>query len=221
MTNFTLEFTLKSDATFGRGDGVPSLIDSEVQHDEYGLPFLGGRSLKGLLEEECANIIFALERQGKDNKFRKAAQHLFGNPGSRDSDKAILHVGNARLAEDLRRAVALEIDGEKLRREDVLNSLTAIRNQTAIDEKSGAPKEKSLRSMRVVLRGTPFEAELSFIKPPTDMDLPLLAACIKAFRRAGTGRNRGRGELDTVKLCDAAGDITDKQFYIFQDEVMK
>ncbi len=104
----------------------------------------------------------------------------------------------------------------------MLNSLTAIRNQTAMDEESGAPKEKSLRSMRVVLRGTPFEAELSFTKPPTDMDLPLLAACIKAFRRAGTGRNRGRGELDAVKLCDAAGDdITDKQFYIFQEEVMK
>ncbi len=97
MANLRLKFTLKSDATFGRGDGIASLIDSEVQHDEYGLPFLGGRSLKGLLEEECASIIFALEKQGKDGEFKKAAQHLFGNPGSRDSDKAILHVGDARL----------------------------------------------------------------------------------------------------------------------------
>lgn len=312
MTNFKMKFKLKSDATFGRGDGLASLIDSEVQHDEYGLPFLGGRSLKGLLAEECANIIFALKKQGKDGEFKIAAQHLFGNPGSSDSDKAILHVGDARLSEDIRRAVTMEIDGrylfswdrisgnddeklrtvlkqnvsieqikainiekidggrtikvsidkksvllrlnedktrvtleiddskvnefiaktekhklniydgKKLEREDVLNSLTAIRHQTAMDEKSGAPREGSLRSMRVILRKTPFESELSFTQPPLGKDLPLLAACIKAFRRAGTGRNRGRGELDEVKLCDAAGDdITDKQFYIFQEEVMK
>ena len=45
----------------------------------------------------------------------------------------------------------------------VLESLTAIRRQTAIesDEKHyGVPAEGSLRSMRVILRQTPFEARL-------------------------------------------------------------
>ena len=53
------------------------------------------------------------------------------------------------------------------------------------------------------------------------MDLPLLAACVKAFRRAGTGRNRGRGELAAM-LCDEKGnEITDIHFSEFQKEVMK
>ena len=74
--------------------------------------------------------------------------------------------------------------------------------------------------MRVILRETPFEAELSFNQDPSDMDLPLLAACVKAFRRAGTGRNRGRGEL-TAKLCNEKGeDVTYKHFAIFEKKVM-
>lgn len=220
MTTFWLKFETKSDATFGRGDGVAGLVDSEVQHDKYGLLFLSGRSLKGLLGEECANILFALGKQNKDKTFEESAKHLFGCPGSSDSDKAILHISDGKLPEDLREAIISEVCNEKLRREDVLNALTAIRHQTAIAEKSGAPKKGSLRTMRVILRETPFESELSFIQDPSGMDLPLLAACIKSFRRAGTGRNRGRGEL-VARLCDEKGeDVTDEHFVIFQEEVM-
>jgi CRISPR/Cas system CMR subunit Cmr4 (Cas7 group RAMP superfamily) len=97
MTLLKLKFILKSDATFGRGDGVAGLVDSEVQHDEYGLPFLGGRALKGLLEEECANIVFALQVQKKDGIFIIAAKNLFGCSGSSESDKSIIHIGDARF----------------------------------------------------------------------------------------------------------------------------
>ena len=224
MTTYRLKFTTESDATFGRGDGLASLIDAEVQHDRYGLPFLGGRSLKGLLEEECASILFALKEQKKNQMFYDAfygaARHLFGIPGSRDSDRAILHISDARLPADFREAIAKGVERNELKSEQVLNSLTAIRRQTAMDE-SGAPKTGSLRVMRVILRDTPFEAELTFTRNPSDMDLALLAACVKAFRRAGTGRNRGRGKL-TAKLCDVNGkDVTYKHFAIFEKRVIE
>ena len=47
MPSYQLRLTLLSDATFGSGDGVAGLVDAEVQHDYVGLPFLGGRTLKG------------------------------------------------------------------------------------------------------------------------------------------------------------------------------
>lgn len=72
--------------------------------------------------------------------------------------------------------------------------------------------------MRVILRKTPFEAELSFTKDPSGLDLPLLAACVKAFRKAGTGRNRGRGKLVSV-LCDENG-TSEKHFETFCEKVM-
>ena len=224
MTIYRLKFTTESDATFGRGDGLASLIDVEVQHDRYGLPFLGGRSLKGLLEEECANLFFALKEQKKYQAFYDvfddAARHLFGVPGSSDSDRAILHISSARLPANFREAIASGVDRKELKSEQVLNSLTAIRRQTAMDE-SGVPKTGSLRVIRVILRDTPFEAELTFTRNPSGMDLPLLAACVKAFRRAGTGRNRGRGKL-TAKLCNVDGeDVTHEHFTIFEKKVME
>jgi len=221
MTTFWLKFELVSDAIFGRGDGVAGLVDTEVQHDKYGLPYLGGRALKGLLGEECANLLFALEQQGKKARWEKAAQWLFGSPGSAADDAALLHVGDARLPQDLRRAVYVGVERKELQREQVLESLTAIRRQTAVDPTTGAPQKETLRGMRVILRQTPFEAQLRFGQPPTDDDLALMAACVMAFRRAGTGRNRGRGELK-ARLCDAAGqDITNTHFDRFRKEVRK
>ena len=219
MTTFWLKFTLKSDATFGRGDGIAGVVDSEVQHDAYGLPYLGGRTLKGLLCEECANILFALECQGKAERWKKAAKRLFGNPGSQDTDQSLMHVGDARLPEGLKRAAQRGVERGELTREQVLRSLTAIRWQTAVDAKTGAPRKETLRTTRVILRQTPFEAALTFLTDPTLDDLALLAACVKALRRVGTGRNRGRGEVE-ARLYDAQGrDVTEEHFARFQQAI--
>lgn len=57
MTIYKMKIQLLSDTTFGRGDGVAGLIDQEVEHDADGFPYLRGRTLKGLLSEECDNLI--------------------------------------------------------------------------------------------------------------------------------------------------------------------
>jgi len=220
MTTYQLKFTLLSDATFGRGDGVAGLVDVEVQHDEYGLPFLGGRALKGILRDVCNDILYSLTLQGKESDWIESAKNLFGHPGSNDSNQALLHIGDSKLPEDLRRAVEIEVKKGNLTREQVLGSLTSIRHQTAIDEITGAPTKETLRSIRVILRQTPFESRLLFFKSPSDRDLALLAACIKAFRRIGTGRNRGKGEI-TAGLYDwNANNVTETLFARFQQEVL-
>jgi hypothetical protein len=229
METYWLCFTLLSDATFGRGEGLAGLVDQEVDHDRYGLPYLRGRTLKGLLNEECANILYALTQQETDvARWRKAAQRLLGGPGSTLGDDAWLRVGPARLPADLRQAVrqALEAPRATLRPADVLDSLTTIRRQTAVDEKTGVPDEGTLRAMRVVLRQTPLEARLTFIDGDREQeDLPLLTACILALRRAGTGRNRGRGRLRASLHADQDGypgqDITREQFRLFAQEVRR
>jgi len=214
-----IHITLKSDATFGRGDGVVGLVDEEVEHDAAtGLPFLRGRTLKGLLAEECANILYALRQQNSPAyaQFVRAARFLFGQPGSTSEDEAKMHVGPALLPKAMRDAVEADIRRGALRPTEVLESLTAIRRQTAVDEETGAPEEGSLRSMRVVLRNTPFVAELHFDEDPDQTAKALLAACVLSLRRAGTGRNRGRGRL-TARLYDRQGnDITGEWFEHFR-----
>jgi hypothetical protein len=217
MNTYVLRFVLESDATFGRGDGVAGVVDAEVQHDEWGCPYLGGRALKGLLVSECAGIWAALPEHIRP-RWERAAQRLFGNPGSGTGDSAMLAIGDARLPEDLRLAILHDIQRGKVKREEVLASLTALRRQTAMDE-TGVPKEHALRTTRVILRQTPFDAELCFAEEPKKDDLALLAACVKAFRRAGTGLNRGRGRLKAELLDASRQPITDRYLAIFREGV--
>lgn len=212
-TSYVIQLTLESDATFGRGDGIAGLVDQEVEHDGYGLPFLRGRTLKGLLCEECANIIFALTQMGADlGPWALAADDLFGRPGSGIKEMAAFSFGDAQLSKDVRDAVAHELAKEviteeaeeKLQPADILASLTSIRRQTAMDE-NGVPERASLRAMRVILRETTFTSSIFALRHSQgEYALPLLAACVAGLRRAGTGRNRGRGRLRAT-LLDANG----------------
>lgn len=195
MTTLELHLKLLSDATFGRGDGVAGLVDVEVEHDAYGLPFLRGRTLKGLLVEECSNILYGLRNHAQHGELVTAARRLFGSPGSNLDTAGIMRVGAAQLPQDLREAVRAAIDTKTLTASDVLESLTAIRRQTAVDAANGTPDEGSLRAVRVILREAHFTAQLDFVDKLSGTELALLAACVKGFRRAGTGRNRGLGRL--------------------------
>lgn len=196
MSNYFLKIELLSDTTFGRGDGVAGLVDQEVEHDSYGFPYLRGRTLKGLLREECDNLVAFLSTD-----WQRLANTLFGVAGSGIGTIAAIHVGDACIPEKLRQAVALQFEQEAYRGEisltatDILSSLTTFRRQTAIDTKDGVAKEKSLRSSRVILRELCFTAPLLFETQPTDEMLTLLAASTLALRRIGSRRNRGCGHV--------------------------
>jgi CRISPR/Cas system CSM-associated protein Csm3 (group 7 of RAMP superfamily) len=214
-----LKIKLLSDTTFGRGDGVAGLVDSEVEYDAAtGLPFVRGRTLKGLLVEECANILYSVSQltPPRDAWFSDSAAFLFGQSGQTGTGPAGMRIGPGRLPEDLVKAVSTQVSGGGVTPAQVLDSLTAIRRQTAVDVAAGAPEEGSLRSMRVVPRNTTFEAVLTTDYTPPRNAMPLLAACVLALRRGGTGRNRGRGKLQAALLDDNGQDITQHYFRGFQ-----
>lgn len=190
MTPTHIRITLKSAATFGRGDGVPGLVDREVEHDAKGFPFLRGKTLKGLLAESAENVLYSLGKFTKDKaEWESAKKQLFGIGGRGLEERGSLHIGDAQLPEDLR------IAAKDWKPEDVLYSLTGIRRQTAINA-DGGPDHATLRSMRVLLPDVTLEAPIHFEGAVTDRQLQLLAATVLDLRRAGTGRNRGRGWLN-------------------------
>jgi len=214
-----LEIELKSDAAFSRGDGAVGEVDADVQHDLNGLPYLSGKTLKGLLSATCADVLDAFKQSSIKNiaEWQKSAARVFGKPGSLSSESGRLHVGDARLPDDLREAINQQVQAGDLTRLDVLETLTSIRRQTAMNPESGAPLDESLRSIRVILRKTIFTARLDFIAALDGKvidageharDLALLAACAKTLRRAGAHRNRGLGK---IKVALYTGDPANQE----------
>ncbi|HAN75613.1 MAG TPA: RAMP superfamily protein [Planktothrix sp. UBA8407] len=234
MSVYTLKIKLLSDTTFGRGDGVAGLIDQEVEHDPYGFPYLRGRTLKGLLSEECDNLLCLIP--DPNQHWLNARNSLLGTAGSTIETQSRMHVGDACLPEDLRQAVRLQFeqeeDAEKQRSiprsitdKDILSSLTTFRRQTAIDSKNCVAKDKSLRSSRVVLRELCFTAPITLnLKPSDDSEkiLALLAVSVLALRRVGSGRNRGRGHVKCTlwqkEKNQELEEITTKHLRYFEQE---
>ncbi|MFP4336313.1 MAG: RAMP superfamily CRISPR-associated protein [Halothece sp.] len=196
---YSIKIKLLSDTTFGRGDGVAGLIDAEIEHDRYGFPYLRGRTLKGLLSEECDNLILLLP-ESQQEKWIEVRYQLFGQAGSTQEKMAKMHVGDACLLLGLRNAIAQQQENGFPTPVDILNSLTAIRQQTAINSETGAPDPHSLRNARVIVRDRPntqpsYKAPLYFDIDLTGEMLGLLGAGVLALRRIGSDRNRGRGHV--------------------------
>lgn len=220
--NLLLKISLKSDATFANGDSVPGFIDTEIEYDtRTGIPFIRGKTLKGLLSENCTNLLFLLEKNPpRSEKWNTAAISLFGKPGSDLSSQAHIHIGNATLSKKLKEVITTDVIRGKLNWQDVLNSMTAIRKQTSVDAVTEVAAKGSLRSSRVLIRGLDLWADLVITRDLSEDAKGLLAACIKTLHRGGSGRNRGLGRID-VRLYDQdKKDITDNWFYYFEKQLI-
>ena len=211
-----LQIELLSDTTFGRGEGTPGIVDTEVEHDEFGLPFISGRTVRGLLRDSwlsfgnhfpdlCdasarvlgASRIISEHVKGGDLHGEGGGRTL--EAGQFTHEHCLLRVGDARLPNLIRRAVrsALDRKDSYLVPEVVLGGFTDIRHQTAQKRVTGASADGTLRATRVVLRGFVFESELTWLdgyQPAVD-DLRVLAMCALATRHGGALRNRGLGHL--------------------------
>ena len=192
----TLHIELLSDATFGRGEGTAGEVDTEVEHDEFGIPFIGGKAVRGLLRDTW------LSMRPHFPELRKAGDRVFG-PTKRflDDDVCVLRIGDALLQKDVRdwllAAATRASERDCISPPMILAAFTDIRYQTAEDRLTGASAAVSLRSSRVVLRTFGFESPLTWRTSdgPEEDDLRVLAMAALATRHGGLMRNRGRGYL--------------------------
>jgi len=77
MSKFTLVIALKSYTLIGSGEGYGSVIDTDAIFDNYGLPYIPARRIKGLLRESALEI----SEMNLPQKFEtKDINNLFGTP---------------------------------------------------------------------------------------------------------------------------------------------
>jgi hypothetical protein len=195
----TLTIDLLSDSTFGRGEGTPGVVDIEVEHDAFGLPFLGGKTLRGLLRDTW------LSMQTHFPELHNAARRVYGP--TRDLEEvSLLRVGDAVIEEPARGyfIAACQREQHRLAPELILSALTDIRFQTSEERSTGAPARTTLRSIRVVLRGLRLTAPLLWLAEPDQDDMRCLALAALGTRHAGQARNRGRGHISIAFNGDRA-----------------
>lgn len=186
--NEFIEIELLSDTAFSRGDGSAGIVDVEVEHDELGMPFLGGKTLRGLLHDSWLSMEHCF------SELSLSAKRIFGTEADFD-ERSILRIGDAVMDSETRSWIkAAEYrSNHPIHPKAVLEALTDIRQQTSEERSTGAPAETTLRSVRVIIRGLRLQSPLYWLDDPTHEDLRCLSLALLATRHAGLGRNRGRG----------------------------
>lgn len=201
-----IHIELLSATTFSRGEGTAGEVDSEIVHDDLGMPEIPGRRLRGLLRDAWLAMADAFP---SDAGFAREALGVEGDLGPAG---ARLWIGNARLPEAVRAwvAYACRRRSNPVAPDAILRAFTAVRSQTARNRKAGGAETGTLRATRVLLPlpGLPFIAPLR-IRDYQPVHWKVLARACLGVREGGTGRNRGRGSL---RLClwDQGRDVTVK-----------
>lgn len=189
---------LLSDSCFG-GTRLTQAGDVDVCQavDDAGLPTIGGRILKGLLVEEVSILLRALEGHEHLRDWEEAAAEAFGVPGSAAPGK--LEVRDAGFAPEVREKIRTSTLADPQLLGLATRAMTVVRNQTAIDPKTGVARPHSLRGTRLAKRGLELRGELAWdgasLSSAPKRSRALVAAAVKMLRRGGVNRTRGWGRL--------------------------
>lgn len=195
-----IKIELMSDLCVGSGYSYAGVIDSDVSYDEYGLPFIPAKRLKGCMREAavwaCPDTVEALFGRSGDNR----ARGICLENG---------HVeGYDLIIEELEKLKGTKRDETfYLTPQNILKMYTGIRAQTKLCSDTGVAARNSLRYTRVVGQYDPLKNKTSLcfyaMVEFEDIYKEQLRRIAKATRNMGMNRNRGLGSV-RCSLIDVA-----------------
>ena len=180
----------------GRGEGQH--LDAVVERDIDGLPYLPGRTLRGLIRD-AADV---LERW--KHALPITVEQVFGGktartdaPGPSVSATGLLSVSNAQLPE-VERVFLARTENAAFRQQLFLSSF-----QTALDPTTGAVKSQSLRGIELVVPVT-LRATLEVRaadKAQAQAAWEVLTRALPLVRAVGAHKTRGHGRAHLSLLA--------------------
>lgn len=187
----TYNILFLSDWHCGSGLSGGAEADATVIKDNQNLPYIPGKTIKGLVKEALEEIYDA--NPNKEENLRLMIDDLLGYEiKDKETKKAIetksgnAFFSNATLSEEEREDIAPELS-------DFL-----YRNIASTQIKpNGTAKESSLRVMEVCIPIT-LEGKITGIASQEQKDL--LTKAIKWVRHVGVNRNRGLGRCKFVEI---------------------
>ncbi len=155
-----------------------SALDSYVVKDSIGLPYVPGKTIKGLVRE-AAEMFWEQEDIDKCFGSRGSKEKQVNND---DTTQAQCYFSSATIDEE----IAAQITSNELE-----SNLFEIISATKIDE-NGIAADKSLRDIEVVLPIT----LIGRIENIDDKFVQNLVQALKSVKRMGLNRNRGLGRCE-------------------------
>jgi len=199
-----IKIITKSYTSVASGEGA-GIIDSDVIFDNYGIPYIPAKRIKGLLRDSAEDVLAFLCFSSKNNLI----EEIFGNEIIQG--KCLFENVYIENYNDIKRELECLLQKNEykniLTRTNILSCYTTILQQTAIDE-NGIAKEHSLRTIRAI------KPDIEFYGYIDDSQLSksakaLLYLAIKNLRRLGLNRNVGWGLVDCIPELNGINDAND------------
>lgn len=189
MPKFDITFTFLSPWHMGSGFGEGANLDAIPVKSPTGLPYIPGRSVKGLFRE----AVLLAEECGRLDAGTTAK--LFGSRDPElsryDSTAGLLRFGSATLGSAMEVWAAETADGRPVNATAIQQLFMPLAS-TKIDA-DGLAHDKTLRKIEVA-HPVPLTAALE-TAGPADGLLPVLELAASLIRQAGSHRHRGLGRV--------------------------
>lgn len=180
MEKETIKYTVTFLSDWHAGSGLSSgaEADATVIKDKVNLPYLPGKTIKGLLKDALMDMLDV-----SDSIDKNTIDLLFGKVDEKDNstEAGKLFFSNAEIGKDEQ----IEIS------EEMSKNLYRINASTTIDD-NGVAKEGSLRTMEVTIPLS-LHGEIISTEDFKEHEIELLQNAMKWTRSIGSNRNRGLG----------------------------
>lgn len=215
--DFLIRLEMLSDWSVS-GGGRQGSLDSTVERDDDGLPFVPATTLRGIWRDAAEQLAYGLSDgiapEARPNAWHELVDHLLGSQPALDDrgERGIapiasrLALGDARLPEVLRTAIR--------KRTRLREALVMVKPGVGIDARSGRAKTDFLRFDEVARRGAMLEGHASIVLPDDPQSaaalVSLALASMRLVERLGGNRRRGSGRcvltvMKVVVVDDESG----------------
>ena len=195
-----LTIELLSDLCAGTGEASGGAMDTAVAEDEYGIPVIPGKRIKGLFREAAEELMDHGLASSVD------VDTVFGVTGGAENGvhfSTLYPIGYQKMRSVLEAMKKDKMWTSYSERKWVQDFYTTVRTQTAIGA-AGVADDNTLRSSRVVCQKCKGDAKHGNRMFEGEVDIPeamekqyeeLLGQCAKMVRHIGLNRTRGYGNV--------------------------
>ena len=191
MTTDCIDYTIEFFSLWHCGSGLAAGadVDERVIRDKDGLPYVPGRTVKGLLRDAADT----LHRMAPEKFTEEFITYLFGKSADED--------GNGQNGAAWFRNATLDEHDDILAEKGLKDRLYCSIASTAIGD-DGIAKDHTLRKIEAVVPCT-VHGKIYVLPEMSDSYRDNLKSCMAMVKRLGLGRSRGLGRCE-FRLCPSA-----------------